>query len=53
MHGPRFGVTGVAPPLPMRSFPLRAIAPKVAMMDAGIAWLCAELEAAAHATHRK
>jgi DNA-binding transcriptional LysR family regulator len=47
MHGPRFGVTGVEPPLPMRSFPLRAIAPKVAMMDAGVAWLFTALEAAA------
>jgi DNA-binding transcriptional LysR family regulator len=53
MHGPRFGVTSVKPPLPLRSFPLRAIAPKVAMMDAGVAWLFAQLEAAARVAHRK
>ena len=53
MHGPRFGVTDVELPLPVRSFPLRAIAPKVAMMDAGVAWLFAELEAAARAAQRK
>jgi DNA-binding transcriptional LysR family regulator len=51
MHGQRFGVTSVKPPLPLRSFPLRAIAPKVAMMDVGVAWLFAALEAAAHAAH--
>jgi hypothetical protein len=44
-------VTGVKPPLALRSYPLRAIAPKVAMMDIGIAWLFAALEAAAHAAH--
>jgi DNA-binding transcriptional LysR family regulator len=53
MHGPRFGVTGVEMPLPMRSFSLRAVAPKVAMMDAGVAWLFAQLEAAARAAQGK
>ncbi|MBR1277414.1 LysR family transcriptional regulator [Bradyrhizobium sp. AUGA SZCCT0283] len=38
-HGVRFGLVGIDPPLPMRSFQLRAIAPKVAMMDAGVEWL--------------
>lgn len=40
-HGARFGVVGTPPPPPlsMRSFPIRAITPKVAMMDAGLEWL--------------
>jgi DNA-binding transcriptional LysR family regulator len=39
MHAARFGVTGIEAPLPLRRFQMRAIAPKVAMMDAGLAWL--------------
>lgn len=39
MHGERFGVVGVEAPLPLGPFRLRAVAPKVAMMDGGIAWL--------------
>ncbi len=39
MHAARFGVTSVPAPLPFDRFPVRLIAPKVAMMDAGIAWL--------------
>jgi DNA-binding transcriptional LysR family regulator len=46
MHAARFGVTSVAPPLPFESFRIRAIAPKAAMMDAGIAWLFDRLAAA-------
>ena len=38
MHGRRFGVRGVTAPLPLRRFQLRCIVPKVAMMDAGLAW---------------
>jgi DNA-binding transcriptional LysR family regulator len=51
MHGPRFGVTPVKPPVQLRSFPPRIIVPKVAMMDAGIAWLVAAIERAAGAAH--
>jgi DNA-binding transcriptional LysR family regulator len=47
IYGPRFGVTGVASPLPMRSFAVRAIVSKVATMDAGVAWLLATIEKAA------
>jgi DNA-binding transcriptional LysR family regulator len=46
MHGMRFGVTSVEAPLPLDRFPIRLIAPKVAMMDAGIAWLFEAIAAA-------
>jgi DNA-binding transcriptional LysR family regulator len=46
VHGPRFGVTSVAAPVPFDRFTIRVIAPKVAMMDAGTAWLCDALRAA-------
>ena len=45
-HGVRFGVTSVEAPLPFDRFPIRLIAPKVAMMDAGIAWLFGMVAAA-------
>ena len=38
MHAPRFGVVTVEAPLPLGRFRLNAIAPKAAMMDAGLAW---------------
>jgi len=39
MHAGRFGVVGLDPPLPLPRFRLNAVAPKVAMMDAGLKWL--------------
>jgi DNA-binding transcriptional LysR family regulator len=39
INGPRFGIVGKAPPFPTKPDKIRAIAPKAAMMDAGIAWL--------------
>jgi DNA-binding transcriptional LysR family regulator len=39
MHAARFGVAALEPPLPLPGFRLNAVAPKVAMMDAGLAWL--------------
>ena len=39
MHAPRFGVVGLEAPLPLGRFRLNAVAPKVAMMDTGLAWL--------------
>ncbi len=39
MHAARFGIVAVDPPLPLTRFRLTAVAPKVAMMDAGLAWL--------------
>jgi DNA-binding transcriptional LysR family regulator len=38
-HGKRFGVVGTPPPLPLRRFQARAVMPKAALMDAGLAWL--------------
>lgn len=38
MHAPRFGIVTVEAPLPLGRFRLTAIAPKAAMMDAGLAW---------------
>ncbi len=39
MHGVRFGLIGTPLPFPTRRFQIRAIVPKVAMMDAGVEWL--------------
>jgi DNA-binding transcriptional LysR family regulator len=39
MHAGRFGVVGIDSPLPLPRFRLNAVAPKVAMMDAGLKWL--------------
>ena len=39
MHAPRFDVASVEAPLPLQRFWIRAIAPKAALMDAGVAWL--------------
>jgi hypothetical protein len=39
MHPARFGVTSSEAPLPLSLFRIRAIAPRVAMMDAGLVWL--------------
>jgi DNA-binding transcriptional LysR family regulator len=39
LHGPRFGVVAVEPPLPLPRFRLNAVTPAVATRDAGLAWL--------------
>ncbi len=39
MHAERFKVVSVNAPFPLPTFRLNAIAPKVAMMDARVAWL--------------
>jgi DNA-binding transcriptional LysR family regulator len=39
IHGDRFDVVGVKAPLPLPRFSINAVVPKVAMMDAGLAWL--------------
>jgi DNA-binding transcriptional LysR family regulator len=46
-HGPRHGVVAVDAPLPLRRFRLHIVAPKVALMDAGLAWLFKSVEQAA------
>jgi DNA-binding transcriptional LysR family regulator len=45
IYGPRFGIVGVEPPLPLSGFRIRAVVPKVALMDAGLAWLFGRLKA--------
>jgi len=44
MHAQRFGVVGTEAPLPLGRFRLNAVAPQVAMMDLGLAWLFNLLE---------
>ncbi|MBX5015178.1 LysR family transcriptional regulator [Rhizobium lentis] len=46
MHAARFGVEIVDAPLELTRFRINAILPKVALMDAGVAWLLAILEQA-------
>jgi len=45
-HGRRFGVVAVDAPIALPRFQITAVVPKVAMMDAGIAWLIGQLEQA-------
>ena len=37
IHGARFNVVAVKPPLPLPRFSINIVLPKVAMMDAGLA----------------
>jgi DNA-binding transcriptional LysR family regulator len=56
MHRRRFDVVGLEPPLPLPRFRLNAVAPKVAMMDAGLKWLfdlLTEAKPAAKATRQR
>jgi DNA-binding transcriptional LysR family regulator len=46
-NGPRHGLVAVDAPLPLRRFRLHVVAPKVALMDAGLSWLVKLLEQAA------
>jgi len=43
-HGARLGVLAVDAPLSLRRFRLHIVAPKVALMDAGLSWLVKLLE---------
>ena len=47
LHAARFDVSSLAPPLPLGSYRLQAVAPKAAMRDAGLAWLFDLLQAKA------
>jgi DNA-binding transcriptional LysR family regulator len=55
LYAGRFGVVGFDSPLPLPRFRLNAVAPKVAMMDAGLKWLFDLLAPAKQAApaHRK
>ncbi|PDT15565.1 LysR family transcriptional regulator [Rhizobium sp. J15] len=44
MHAARFGLQSVDAPLELARFRINAVLPKVALMDAGVAWLLAVLE---------
>jgi DNA-binding transcriptional LysR family regulator len=46
MHAARFGVVAREVPLRLRKYSIRAVVPKVALMDEGLAWLFDELRAA-------
>jgi DNA-binding transcriptional LysR family regulator len=53
-YAARFGVMAIDPPLPLGQFRLNIVAPKVAMLDAGVAWLAGMLhEAASETKHSK
>jgi DNA-binding transcriptional LysR family regulator len=39
IHGARFNIVAVKAPLPLPRFSINIVLPKVAMMDAGLAWL--------------
>lgn len=39
MHAARFGIAALDAPLTLPGFRVNAVAPRVAMMDAGLAWL--------------
>jgi DNA-binding transcriptional LysR family regulator len=46
LHAARFGVRSLDAPLPLGRFRLKAVAPRAAMMDAGLAWLFSVLAGA-------
>jgi DNA-binding transcriptional LysR family regulator len=41
MHGRRFGIVAIKAPITLPRFAINLVLPKVAMMDAGVAWLVA------------
>jgi DNA-binding transcriptional LysR family regulator len=43
LHGGRFGIRGVEPPLELPRFPLRLVTSKAALADAGVSWLVERL----------
>jgi DNA-binding transcriptional LysR family regulator len=47
MHAPRFGLVSREVPLRLRSYAIRAVATRAAMMDLGLAWLFTTLQEAA------
>lgn len=46
LHGPRYGVVGLDPPLALGAFTLNAVLPSRARFDGGLAWLLALLKEA-------
>lgn len=52
-HARRFGIQSVEAPLPLPDFSIRCVATKVALMDAGVAWLFDMLLATADVSGEK
>ena len=52
-HAARFGVVAIEAPLALGRFRMNIVAPKVAMMDAGLAWLVGLLQTAGPQSIRK
>jgi DNA-binding transcriptional LysR family regulator len=52
-HASRFGLLTIDAPLPLGKFRVNIVAPQVAMMDAGLAWLVGLLELAGARSIRK
>ena len=52
-YGPRFGVVIAEAPLPLPRYRMRAVVPKVALMDVGLAWLFRMMTPEAPAPARK
>lgn len=50
LYGPRFGVVGHDSPLALPGFTLSLVMPKVALKDAGLAWLAGIIERSARTT---
>ena len=52
VHGARFGVAALEPPLPLGATRVRAVATRAAMTDAGVAWLVELIQREAPAAQR-
>jgi DNA-binding transcriptional LysR family regulator len=52
VHGARFGVTAIEPPLPFGATSIRIVATRAAMTDAGVVWLMELIQREAPAAHR-
>jgi DNA-binding transcriptional LysR family regulator len=44
LHGARFGIVAIKAPLALPRFAINLVLPKVALMDAGLAWLVTVIE---------
>jgi DNA-binding transcriptional LysR family regulator len=53
IYAKRFGVIAVEAPFPLPKFRIRAVAPRVALMDAGLAWLFESLSCSTSSLRRR
>lgn len=51
LHGARFGLRVVEPPLPLGRFDMNLVVPEVALMDGGVSWLVGLLRAGSDQAH--